>query len=94
MADSAVRLAPLTEADVDDMVDSLRAKRLLEGFRGLPACDRHDIAAVAQALGRLLAEHPEIAEVEINPLRITASGALALDALVVLANSSDTETTT
>jgi acyl-CoA synthetase (NDP forming) len=92
MADSAVRLAPLTEADVDDMVDSLRAKRLLEGFRGLPACDRHDIAAVAQALGRLLAEHPEIAEVEINPLRITANGALALDALVVLANRPDTET--
>jgi acetate---CoA ligase (ADP-forming) len=75
------------------MVDSLRAKRLLEGFRALPACDRRDITAVAQALGRLMTEHLEIAEVELNPLRITANGALALDALVVLANPSDTETT-
>ena len=42
------------------------------------------IATVAIALGRLMAEHPEVTEVEINPLRVNAEGALALDALVVL----------
>jgi acetyltransferase len=84
MADSAVRLAPLTTQDVMEMLESLRGKKLLDGFRNLPFCNREKIADVAIAIGRALVEHPEIAEIEINPLRMTKDGALALDALVVL----------
>lgn len=84
MADTSVRLAPLTEADVADMLNGLRGKKLLDGFRDLPRCDRGAIAAAAVAVGTLLIEHPEVAEVEINPLRVNESGAIALDALVVL----------
>lgn len=84
VSDSSVRLAPLNELDAQEMLSSLRGKKLLDGFRHLPKCDRPSIAKVAIALGQLLAEHPEIAEVEINPLRVHADGALALDALVVL----------
>ncbi|WP_285409882.1 acetate--CoA ligase family protein [Variovorax sp. efr-133-TYG-130] len=87
VADSAVRLAPLAEEDVSEMLESLRGKKLLDGFRNLPRCDRAAIRKVALALGRLLIEHPEISEVEINPLRVNTEGALALDALVVLAPS-------
>ena len=65
-------------------VSGLRGKKLLDGFRNLPKCNRESIATVAIALGRLMAEHPEVTEVEINPLRVNAEGALALDALVVL----------
>jgi acetyltransferase len=86
LSDSSVRLAPLVEDDVEAMLDSLRGRKLFEGFRGLPVCDRAAIARVAIAMGRLLCEHPEIAEAEINPLRVNASGAMALDALVVLAS--------
>ncbi|MGL4408373.1 MAG: acetate--CoA ligase family protein [Zoogloea sp.] len=85
MGDSAVRLAPLGDGEVDEMLDSLRGKALLNGFRHLPVCHRPSIAAVVQGLSRLLADHPEIAEVEINPLRVNATSAQALDALVVLA---------
>ncbi|SEA85926.1 acetate--CoA ligase family protein [Variovorax sp. YR216] len=84
VSDSSVRLAPLTELDAQEMLSSLRGKKVLDGFRHLPKCDRASIAKVAIALGDLLEEHPEIAEVEINPLRVHADGALALDALVVL----------
>jgi acetyltransferase len=84
MSDSSVRLAPLNRDDVDDMVEGLRAKALLSGFRTYPPYNRAAIADVAMALGRLLCEHPEITEVEINPLRMTTDGALALDALVVM----------
>ena len=93
MADSAVRLAPLGEADVPDMLESLRGKKLLNGFRNLPRCDRASIAATAQALARLMLEHPEVAEVEINPLRMTEGGALALDALVVLSHDTPEQET-
>jgi len=84
VSDSSVALAPLGEADVAHMLDGLRGKKVLDGFRDLPRCDRAAIAAVAIAVGQLLADHPEIREVEINPLRVNEAGAIALDALVVL----------
>lgn len=84
VSDSAVAIAPLGETDVAHMLDSLRGRKLLDGFRDLPRCDRSAIARVAIAIGRMLQEHPEIAEVEINPLRVNEAGAVALDALVVL----------
>jgi acetyltransferase len=93
VADSTVRLAPLSANDVAEMLESLRGKKLLDGFRNLPKCNRDAIAAVAIALGRLMAEHPEITEVEINPLRVNAEGALALDALVVLEQARSTQET-
>jgi acetyltransferase len=83
LSDSSVRLAPLADADIDDMLNQLRGRQLLDGFRHLPACDRTAIAEVVQAVARLMQEHAEIAELEINPLRVNAQGALALDALVV-----------
>ena len=84
VSDSSVAIAPLGETDVAHMLDNLRGKKLLDGFRDLPRCDRAAIASVAMAIGRMLEEHPEIAEVEINPLRVNEAGAVALDALVVL----------
>lgn len=84
LADSAIRLAPVSRADVDEMLHSLRGRKLLDGFRGLPVCDRDAIADAAIKLGQIMLAQPEIAEIEINPLRVYASGALALDALVVL----------
>ncbi|MDX9698744.1 MAG: acetate--CoA ligase family protein [Rhodocyclaceae bacterium] len=83
LADSSVRLAPVSANDVQEMLGELRGNKLLDGFRTLPVCDRDVIAAAVIGLGRLLMEHPEIAEVEVNPLRVNAEGALALDALVV-----------
>jgi len=85
LQDTAVRLAPLSEDDALDMLDELRGRRLLDGWRGAPPVDRRAIARAIVALGRVLLEHPELAEIEINPLRATSGGVLALDALAVLA---------
>ncbi|KGB80786.1 hypothetical protein JT55_16975 [Rhodovulum sp. NI22] len=89
MSDSSVAIAPVGETDIAHMLDSLRAKQLLDGFRGMPRCDRDAIARVAIAIGRMLHEHPEISEVEINPLRVNEASAMALDALVVLGDGND-----
>jgi acetate---CoA ligase (ADP-forming) len=83
LADSAVRPAPLTRADVDEMLDSLQGRALLDGFRHLPRCDRSAIAEAVLGVARLLVEQPQLQEVEINPLRAGPRGALALDSLVV-----------
>ena len=86
LGDSAVRLAPVRAVDVSDMLESLRGRKLLDGFRQFPPCNRPAISFVLQQIGRLLIEHPEIQEIEINPLMVNASGAVALDALVVMRN--------
>jgi acyl-CoA synthetase (NDP forming) len=80
-----VRLLPCDLA-ADDIVAELRrlrAARLLEGFRGMPAVDLDAVAAAVGAVGQLMVAHPEIAEIDINPLLATDTGVLALDALIV-----------
>jgi acetyltransferase len=83
--DTALRLAPLGREDALDMLASLQTAALLDGWRGAPAVDKAALADAIVAVGRLLAEHPEIAELDINPLRALPDGCVALDAVVVLA---------
>jgi acetyltransferase len=78
-----VRLAPLAADDALDMLDELRGRGMLDGWRGAPAADRGAIARAIVALGRVLLDHPAVSEIEINPLRATPGGVLALDALVL-----------
>jgi acetyltransferase len=87
LKDTTSRLAPLTPEDALEMAGELKAQALLDGFRGAPSVDRAALAEILVNLGRLLTEHPEIAEVEINPLRATARGLVALDALVVMGSN-------
>jgi acyl-CoA synthetase (NDP forming) len=82
--DVAVALAPVTEAAAEALLRSLRVAPLLDGARGRPAVNVLTAAAAAAALSRVAAEHPEIAEIEINPLLAAPDGALGLDARIVL----------
>ena len=85
LKDVAVGVAPLTDRDARDMVRALRTFPLLDGFRGTPRCD---VAAVEDALLRLSAmveRHPEIAELDANPLIARPDGALIVDARVRIA---------
>lgn len=82
--DVSMRLAPLTEEDAREMIDELQGKELLSGWRGAPAVDKEQLIVTLIKIGQLLIEHPEIKEMDINPLRIYEKGLLALDALIVL----------
>ena len=83
--DVAIRLAPVDEETALGMLDELRGGRILDGVRGAPAVDREAVAALVVAISRLGAARPEIVEVDLNPVLASASGALGVDALVVLA---------
>jgi acetate---CoA ligase (ADP-forming) len=83
LRDVQVALAPVDEAGATRMLERLRTSALLREHRGRPAVD---IAAAARTVARLsefAAAHPEIAELEINPLLVSPSGAIALDARIV-----------
>ncbi len=87
--DVAIRLAPVTPRVAMSMLDDLRGRRLLDGVRGRPAVDRAAIAEMLVALGRLGADQPDVLEVDLNPVIASATGALAVDALVVLEEDAD-----
>ena len=70
-------------ATVTSMVDELRAGALLRGWRGGPSLDDAELAQVFAGLTAVLASAPTLQEVELNPLRLTADGLVALDAVVV-----------
>ena len=80
LADTSVRLAPVTETEAEAMLRALRVAPLLTGARGRPPLDLGAAARALAALSRVAATHPEIAELEINPLLVTRTEAIALDA--------------
>jgi len=84
VGDVAVALAPAAVEAAEALLRSLRIAPLLDGARGREPVDVRAAARAAALLSRFAAEHPEIAEVEVNPLLVTPEGALGLDARIVL----------
>jgi len=79
LKDVAFALGPLTQAEAESLMRRTWAGRKLDGFRNLPAADKSAVAQVLVRLSQLAEEHPEITEIEINPLRALAKGAITLD---------------
>jgi acyl-CoA synthetase (NDP forming) len=84
LGDVAVRVAPLTDGDVEDMVQSLKSYRLLTGYRGSPPLDYDALCEVVTKVSAIAADHPEISEMDINPLFVLEKGAVAADVRVRL----------
>jgi acetyltransferase len=83
--DRALGLPPLNERLARRMLESLRNWPLLAGYRGRPGVDVEALIEVLMRVSYLVADHAEIAELDINPLLVTPRGAVALDARIVLA---------
>jgi acyl-CoA synthetase (NDP forming) len=83
MRDVAVALAPLSVAQAEAMLRSLRVFPLLDGARGRPKLDLAAAANALAALSQVAAAHSEIGELEVNPLLVLPDGALGLDARIV-----------
>jgi succinyl-CoA synthetase beta subunit len=82
--DTALELAPVTTREATAMLARLRAHPLLTGWRGAPATAVGQAAEVIAALSRYAVDHPDVAECEINPLRVGTGSVLAVDALITV----------
>jgi acyl-CoA synthetase (NDP forming) len=82
LKDVAVRLTPLTDHDAREMITSLKTFALLDGFRGAPIADVGALEEVLLRVGALVENHPEIVEMDCNPVTVLADGAFVLDARV------------
>jgi acetyl-CoA synthetase (ADP-forming) len=84
LKDVTFRVAPLEIRDAMEMMDEIKAKKLLDQFRGKPAVNRDILARALVNLGKIGLEIEEVAEIDINPLIIHEDTPIAVDALVVL----------
>ncbi|MFJ9896027.1 acetate--CoA ligase family protein [Streptomyces sp. NPDC091280] len=81
--DVSVELAPVDRRTAAGMLDRLRARPLLDGWRGQPAVDVEALTDAIVAVSQAIAATPGVADIEVNPIRVGPGGALAVDALVV-----------
>ena len=88
--DVAVRVAPLTDVDADEMVRSLATFPLLDGFRGVPKADVNALLQTILRVGALADAHPEIAEMDCNPVMVLPEGVREVDTRVRIRMSQPT----
>jgi hypothetical protein len=87
LKDTTWRSAPLSDAESQEMLTDIRTRQLVGSFRGMPAADPAALAGILQGIGFIALLHPEIAEIDLNPIIITGSRPVAADALFVLASA-------
>jgi acetyltransferase len=82
--DASFRLAPLSTAEAEEMIFAIRAKKILHEFRGMPPVDIPSLAKVLQSIGMISILHPEVAEIDLNPVIIHGAEPVVADAMFVL----------
>ena len=82
--DTAMRIVPVTDTDAHDLVRSLRTSPLLFGYRGAPPADTAMLEELIIRIGLLADSLPEIAELDCNPVIVSAAGAVAVDVKIRL----------
>ena len=84
LKDTTFRSAPLCAAEAEEMIRDIRAGRLTGAFRGLPPVDGVALAGILQGVGFIALLHPEITEIDLNPVIVAGSRPVIADALFVL----------
>ncbi len=82
LADTVTLILPATEVEVLAALGKLRLWPLLDGYRGRKRADVAAVAALAVRLGQVMAADASLEEIEINPVMVRESGAVAVDALI------------
>jgi acyl-CoA synthetase (NDP forming) len=89
LADRALRIVPLTDEDARRLVRSLRGSPLLFGYRGRPPVDVTALEDLLLRVGRLADEIPEVREMDLNPVIVSPSGAVAVDLKIRCARAAE-----
>jgi acetyl-CoA synthetase (ADP-forming) len=84
LRDVVFRRAPLEKSDALDMMREIRGHKILDAVRGMEAADREELADVLIRIGRIGVEIAEVREIDLNPVILSGSKPVVVDALVVL----------
>jgi len=84
LKDVAFRLLPLTKEEAEEMITEIKAYPVLKGYRKTPPADIPAIIEILLNTSRLVTEHPEIQELDLNPIMVYTKGAKTVDARIIL----------
>jgi acyl-CoA synthetase (NDP forming) len=84
LKDVTFRIAPITAEEAREMIEEVKAYPLLKGYRGTPPADINAIVEILLATSRLVTEHQEIKELDLNPIIVYEKGAKTVDARIIL----------
>ena len=87
MKDVTFRVVPIEDRDAEQMIDEIKGVAILEGVRGQAAADKKAIKDAILSISRFVEAHPEVQEIDLNPMMVYADGAVAVDARIVIADS-------
>jgi acetate---CoA ligase (ADP-forming) len=82
--DTTVRVAPLDTEEALDMIGDIRARTIVGAFRGMMAADADQLADILVRVSAIGLDHPDVKEIDINPVLLSGSKPVAVDALVIL----------
>ncbi len=85
LKDVSFRLVPLVEKDADQMIGEIKGRPILDGVRGQPASDVNALKQAILKVSAFVEAHPEVQELDLNPMFAYPDGAIAVDARIVLA---------
>jgi acetate---CoA ligase (ADP-forming) subunit beta len=84
LKDVTFRVAPITEQEAAEMVVGVKAFPLLNGYRSTPPADVKAIVGVLMSVSKLVMDHPEIKELDLNPVLAYEKGTKTVDARIIL----------
>jgi acetyl-CoA synthetase (ADP-forming) len=84
LKDVTFRVAPITQDDACEMISELKAYPLLKGYRNTPPVDIDEITKILLNTSRLVTDHMEIKELDLNPVIVYEKGAKTVDARIIL----------
>jgi len=84
LKDVTFRIAPITEEEAKEMISEIKAYPILKGYRGNPPADIDSIAKILVNTSKLIIDHQEIKELDLNPIIVYESGAKTVDARIIL----------
>ena len=84
LEDVSFRIAPITEYDAKEMIHEIKGFPILDGYRGKPKADINAIVDTLLRISELVTKHPEINEMDLNPVFIYEDGLICVDARIIL----------
>jgi len=84
LKDVSFRIAPITKSDAKEMINEVKGYPILRGYRGQPPADINSIIEILLNTSKLVTDHPEIRELDLNPILVYEKGAKTVDARIIL----------
>lgn len=84
LKDVSFRIAPIDEEDAKEMISEVKAYPILKGYRGQPPADIEVLTQILLNVSKLVMEHQEIKELDLNPVMVYEKGAKTVDARIIL----------